>query len=132
MASNSIRIISLFFTALFASSGIAVILSILKIPGIFIIFLICFVSLLIWQSYCSTPRKMWIRSFFIIGAESILTPIVLFFTIAQKMTSTQAPGEQLGTLFAGTILVGMAAVIGVALGILFITIGFILKRRTPQ
>src|SRR3989344_1389253 len=64
------RILSIFFTALLISLGTIIISSILKLPGAFLIFLLSLVSLSIWQFYCDTTRTMWIRAFFILGAES--------------------------------------------------------------
>ena len=122
------RILSICFTALFISLGTIIISSILKLPGAFLIFLLSFASLSIWQSYCDTTRKMWIRAFFILGTESIITPIVLFLTVAARVNSTTS-GAKLGTLFAGTVVVGMTAVIGLALGVAFIAAGMVMLRK---
>src|SRR3989344_1832828 len=122
------RILSIFFTALLISLGTIIISSILKLPGAFLIFLLSLVSLSIWQFYCDTARTMWIRASFILGAESILAPILLFLTVAARVNSTSS-GAKLGTLFAGTVVVGMAAVIGLALGVAFIAAGMVMLRK---
>ena len=127
-ALKNIPHLSIFFTALSISLGLAILLSILKAPAIFIIFLACFVSIILWQIHCNSLNKIWTRTFFILAAESLLAPILLFLTVASRVTST-AGGAKLGTLFAGTVVVGMAAAVGITLGIVFLVVGFVLRNK---
>ena len=118
-----------FFAALLLSIGLSILLvySFTKLAGWG--FLIGLIGFTYWFYKADSKRRAWGRTFIGLAIESFALPVVMFiFSVAFVATQTTGVAEGVGGAIGGMLAVGISAILGLFLGIIFLIAGiFTLK-----
>ena len=118
-----------FICALLLSIGLAILLgySFTKLAGWG--FLIGLIGFTYWFYKADSIKRIWGKSFIGMAIESFALPLVMFiFSVAFVATQTEGVAEGVGGAIGGVLAVGVSAVLGFFLGIIFLVAGiFTLK-----
>ena len=118
-----------FICALLLSIGLAILLgySFTKLAGWG--FLIGLIGFTYWFYKADSIKRIWGKTYIGVAIESFALPLVMFiFGVAFVATQTEGVAEGVGGAIGGALAVGVSAVLGFFLGIIFLVAGiFTLK-----